>query len=268
MKKTLTLLTLGIFLCLSAFAQNQEDVNISNKGDKFAINVAGFQIGFENDTTVNGNKVSTNTSFEVIKKSRSQFSFDLLGPFYHGWNTPIQSEYYGDWAGKGDFLQYKRAFSFGMTFCRFSFALDPKHSVKINLSGRWDFTRYHYENSILLLSGDDGVPYPYDFYEKTKSKVFSSYVGLPFGLSYEKDGFKIAANITAEWLVDSYAKYCGEKTKYVADGFNHFRSNVELVVSYGLIGAYASYSLTPVLTKGLGNDAHTLTIGFVFGLNL
>lgn len=288
MKKYIIIMSLCIVTAFACQAQESEDVTINASKNVFSLNIAGYQIDFAGtpketsdiskidstftsvnvaDNSLSFSKTPTGKSITVKKPSRSIVSLNLIGPFYHGWNTYVQSEYYGDWSDRGDFLKPSHSFSFGMSFCRLSISLNRERSLKINMGARWDWTRsrydnYHFFNDVagkLDAASTEG---------KYSTRVFTSYIGFPVGLSYQLGRFKVQANISAEWLVKSYSRVIKEKGKTAITGYNPFRSAVELIVSYGSIGAYVQYGITPMLAKGMGNDEHTLTIGFVFDLSL
>lgn len=224
----------------------------------FSMNVAGFNLRIGD--SVKQGKIS------LAQPSHQKRSFNLLS-FYHGWNIPVQSEYYGDWAGKGDFLKPSDAFSFGMSFCRFSLGINRSNSLKFNISGRWTYTNYRFQNGIILKDTTPGGNTMPIFESSTEhAKFFSSYLGIPIGLSYEFDeDFRLYANISAEFLTASFAKYKNSRDKSPISCLNKFKSTAELVFCYKCVGAYLAYNLTPMFSKGSGNDAHAMTMGFVFG---
>lgn len=259
MKKIIILALFALLFKSLAFAQDSEEIGISSTKDDMTINIAGFniQIGSPKED-----------QFSFGNKSKSKFEFDLIGPFYHGWSKPVQSQYYGDWAGHGDFLLPSDAFSFGMTFCRFSFGLDCSNLFKLNIAGRWTWTDYYFKEGFILKDVTPGHTIPVFENTDIRSKFYTSYMGIPVGLSYEIGDVKVAANISAEWLLKSYSRYKGSKEKEQISCINDFRSSVDLMVTYGWIGAYVGYGLTPMFLPDSGNDAHTLTFGFVFGFSL
>ena len=288
MKKIIMIMSLFIVTAFISQAQEPENVTISASENVFSLNIAGYQIGFsgtkkdasdtlKNDSTTNSLHVANRSvSFTqtpekkciiVGKPTKSIVSLNLIGPFYHGWNTYPQSEYYGDWSDRGDFLKPSHSFSFGMSFCRLSISLNRERSLKINMGGRWDWTRSRYDN-YHFFNDAAGHLDATSTNGNYRTRVFTSYLGFPVGLSYRLDRFKIEASISAEWLVKSYARVIKEKGKTALTGYNPFRSTVELMVSYGSLGAYVQYGITPMLAKGMGNDVHTLTIGFVFDVSL
>lgn len=255
---------------LAGFAQN-EQVEINTSDDKFSMSIAGFKIDFESDgdrhdvdTIFNvSSNGKSDKSFTVTRKRAAHVNFDLIGPFYFGWNSLVGSNYYGDWAGQGDFLRHSSAFSFSMGFCRVSTSLNYCGSLRFTVGARWTLTTYKYMNHMILADNPLGNPMPVFNSERPASKLRTSYVGFPVGISYYKDGFRLRATISAEWLTNSYARFIDEDDKFPISGVNNFRSAVELIIGYRGIGGYVSYCITPIFNEGCGNDAHALTAGFL-----
>lgn len=272
MKKTsiLFVLLLGLFICLPA--QNPDELQISSQDETFSLNIAGFKINFDGNNgkstdSCRSKKEPVTLSIHENGIVKSRISFDLIGPICHGWNNLVQSEYVGDWQGHGDFLESQRAFSFGMSFCTLSVSLNRQRSLRMNFGARWDWTRFYYNQPVVFHVDNNNHLFPVFPAEQRKLRMFSSYMGFPLGISYHYHGVRVAANISAEWLVGSHWRYKGDKDKLKAEGFNKFRSAVELIIGYRSLGAFVSYGITPMLIKGAGNQAHTLTAGFVICLD-
>lgn len=261
------------------YAQGEEvDVKFDlSEDDAFSLSIAGFKIGFDNnernaegaDTLLSlHHENNGNTRNLALCRSHSVVDFNLIGPIYHGWGHLIQSQYYGPWAGCGDFLQIDKAFSFGMQFCTVSMTMNRSHSLKFNFGARWTYTNYYLMKKVWIDADSDLKPFPSPYGDETAGTpvLRSSYLGFPVGFSYRHHGVKVSATISAEWLTRQYERVKGDPQKYPLYAFNDFRSAVELSVGYHGIGAYVNYSLTPLFTPGYGNDAHYLTAGFVLFL--
>ena len=251
--RRIVFLLLGALAVCNISAQEEVRLDYRSKDDVFSLSVGGFSIGFGDDTP------------KRKPWCKNTVDFQLIGPFYHGWSHLVQSEYYGKWAGQGNFLRIDDTFSFGMKFLDLSVALNRSGSLRATFGARWTFTNYYLSNRVWFYEDADGNPIPVPYSgDKSKPVLRSSYLGFPLGLSYNLHGVRIIASVSAEWLTRSYARYKGSNTKYSLPGINDFRSAVELIIGYRGIGAYVAYGLTPMFTKGSGNDAHTLTAGFLF----
>lgn len=270
MKKITILLAILACTFFGLRAQDTDELKISSQDETFSLNIAGFQINFDDGkSNVNSSDTCRPKTQMVVtfgKHRRPLVSFDLIGPIYHGWNNLVQSEYEGDWQNHGDFLMPQRAFSFGMSFCTLSVSLNRQRSLRMNFGARWDWTRFYYTQPVVFHLDNNNHLSPEFPSDQRKLRMFSSYMGFPLGISYRYHGLKVAANISAEWLVGSHWRYKGDKDKSKAEGFNRFRSAVELIIGYRNLGAFVSYGITPMLIKGAGNQAHTLTAGFIFSL--
>ncbi len=272
MKKLMVLLAC-LPAVLAASAQNDDEVFVSSDEDKFSVSIAGFQIGFGNDSGTEADTVvciHQSSEFRVYRpRRRSQVNFELLGGFSHGWSHLVQSDYYGAWADKGDFMDLDDAFSFAMDFCKVSVTLNQSRSLSLEFGARWTYTNFYLLDRVWFDSDRNHNPVP-NFYDESEGSLpvlRSSYVGFPIALKYRYRGFFMSGSVSAEWLTREYARHKGSRSKYHLNAFNDFRSAAEITVGYDWIAAYVAYGLTPMLKSGAGNDAHTLTIGFKFLVN-
>ena len=98
-------------------------------------------------------------------------------------------------------------------------------------------------------------------YDSNKSKVHGTYIGIPVRFIYNIDKVQLHLGASAEYLIKGYTKYKNPPTRNdLPNLFNSFRATVEGGITYGIIGLYANYGLTPVFNTELSN-ANTLTIG-------
>lgn len=259
MKKILFVIFTTIALSFSAKAQ-ETTIIVTAPSDNYSISVVGQQI------YIKSNDKQQETPAPSPRRVTHDLDFDLLGPFYHGWSFLTGSSYYGDWADKGDFLQPSHLFSFGMSFCKFSVSLNARKTLYLSLGARWTFTRYTMKVPVVFEDDMSGKTQPV-FYESTdKGYMYQSYMGAPLSLYYEMDKFKVTAAVSAEGLLASHSrlKNSDKKTEFTA--LNPFKSTAEIILSYGCLGAYAAYGITPMFRPGSGNDCHLMTFGFVFGI--
>lgn len=98
-----------------------------------------------------------------------------------------------------------------------------------------------------------------------KSKIRVDYLGLPIGLTFEKDNLTLYGTISAEILTTAKSKFKSESGNVLKTGIkcpNKFRSCIEIGVAYHNIGLYASYSLTPMFRSG--PNIHPVNFGIVW----
>lgn len=272
------LLSLSVVLAvMTANAQRPDDVRFETSDDKFSLSIAGFNIGLGNndehdlseDTVTyreNDCPGGVHTGTCVTKEKQSLMHFDLLGPFSFGWGNWIGSDYYGNWAEQGDFLRTKNVFAFSMGFCNIDVSINRGRSVFWTFGTKWTVTSYRFMNHMLLADNADGVLMPLIDPERPTSMLRTSYIGFPMGLSYRNGPVRIMATISAEFLTNSWTRYAKKDDRNSISGVNTFRSTAELIVGWGGLGAFVNYGITPLFQKGVGNDAHLITAGFLICL--
>ena len=152
-------------------------------------------------------------------------------------------------------------------------------AVDLSLGVRWTFMNFTFRDSAYSLrpemalgsprASSQYVPYriasegPYD---GRKSKIFASYLGIPFRLSLNYGRATVYGGVSAELLMDSYTKYKHPKVREPINGlFNDFRASVEAGISLYNFGLFVNYGLTP-LFKEQYSDARTLTVGVTLGI--
>ncbi len=152
-------------------------------------------------------------------------------------------------------------------------------AVDLSLGVRWTFMNFTFRDSAHSLrpemaqgsprASTQYVPYriasegPYD---GRKSKIFASYLGIPFRLSLNYGRATVYAGVSAELLMDSYTKYKYPKVRERMNGvFSDFRAAVEAGFSLSNFGLFVNYGVTPLFQREY-SDAHTLTIGVTLGI--
>lgn len=152
-------------------------------------------------------------------------------------------------------------------------------AVDLSLGLRWTFMNFTFRDSAYSLrpemalgsprASTQHVPYriasegPYD---GRKSKIFASYLGIPFRVSLNYGKATVYGGVSAELLMDSYTKYKHPKVREPINGlFNDFRASVEAGISLYNFGLFVNYGLTP-LFKDQYSNAHTLTVGVTLGI--
>ena len=86
-------------------------------------------------------------------------------------------------------------------------------------------------------------------------------IGLKFGKAM------VYAGASAEFLTEGYTKYKHPKYRqHIKSAFNPFRATVEGGFSYGNLGVFVMYGLTPLFSEAMYAQANTLTFGLIMGL--
>ena len=214
------------------------------------------------DDIENFNKVEIAKSNPHVE-SNATFGF----PMYFGATTLTNINYKGAWAntGLGNFLDFNlpRSFMFGIEVVNVNFRFG---AVGLSLGVRYTYMDLTFQNNYTTIdmAGNPMTIAPTATNGK-KSKIHATYSGVPARLSLNFGKASIYAGATLDVLLDGYAKYKQPKTRYKVPVFNRFRGTVEGGFSYGNLGVFVMYGLTPVFDSDL-SDAHTLTFGLLLGL--
>ena len=257
MKKYILLTIAALALSATAFAQDRE-IDLQDWDDFNKI-----------ELSKNNTHVETDLSFAV--------------PMHFGWTTLTTINYKGAWAG-GDVASFLN-FDTGKNFVYELqlLGMDIRYgALGVNLGLRWTFMDFTFKNSDISMgqmtatNPANGTRYSYytpyviskyiPNYDFKKSKIHASYFGIPARVSLNFGKATIYAGASAELLVNGFAKYKQPKSKtQMKDLFNEFRATIEGGFSYGNLGAFVQYGLTPLFPADL-SDAKTLTFGIILGL--
>lgn len=213
-----------------------------------------------------------------LTDSDKKTSVDLrIGfPMNFAWSTLVQTDYKNEWAAaeavENDFLKLNVGKSFTYAFDMVGLKITNANSpVEFSLAVRWTFMDFVL-NPNYTFAGENRsyLPVPVKMlnpdYTTTKSKIHGSYVGVPFRIACKAGSFKFFAGISAEYLVEGYAKFRSPaERRMMPNLFYRFRSAVEAGVCFKGLGVYASYGITPLFPDSL-SDARTLTFGLVLGM--
>jgi hypothetical protein len=237
-----------------------------------------FNIGSWDDF----NKVEITSNDKRVETS-IKFAF----PMYFGTSVLTDLTYKGWW---GTFEGLYPDFMDLDTRKNFVYALDMvsmhvrADAVDLSLGLRWTFMNFTFRDpsltirpsvaasSVLSMVVPERTCVPSRInaeiagYDYTKSKLFASYLGIPFRVSFNYGKATIYGGVSAELLMDSYTKYKHPKYRESINGlFNDFRATVEAGFSLYNFGLFVNYGLTP-LFKEQYSDARTLTIGVTLGI--
>lgn len=214
--------------------------------------------------------------------NRVSTSFDLAFPMHFAWSTLLDRTYNGAWSAmktvEGDFLglDMGQSFLYSLDMCSYNFHFGVAGDFTLSLSLRWTLADFSLANTsyALMPAGGSDLLTPVSAavrtprYNGKKSKVHADYFGVPLVLKWKIDRIRVYAGATAEVLVRARGRYREPSVKYEipgGNGFNRFRSTLECGISYGGLGVFASYGLTPVFDPAL-SDAKSFTFGIVLGL--
>lgn len=210
-----------------------------------------------------------------LTKGRSHVETDLsfAFPMNFAWTTMTNVTYKDSWAhaDPSNFLDFNtgRSFVYGLQLIDLNV-----HYGALYLSAglRWTFMDFTFRDNKTSIKqvGNTFVPYliPVEnaSYDYRKSKLHASYFGLPvrLGVNFGKATFYAGASV--EVLTNGFAKYKHPKSKtQMKTLFNPVRATIEGGFSYGFLGVYVQYGLTPLFAQNL-SDARTLTFGILLGL--
>lgn len=99
-----------------------------------------------------------------------------------------------------------------------------------------------------------------------KSKLATSYIGLPVGLKF-RPARKIELSVMGygELVTDAWTKVAKPKSKHDLRGVNEFRFGVEVSATYKKLGVYYKHSFTPLFESGVGPKCYPISVGFAWG---
>ena len=249
MKKMLLLLA-ALTLSAAAFAQDRE-IDLESLEDLNKIEIAS------------GGKVETD--------------LNLAFPMYFGASALVGTNYKGEWTAVNNthFLDMRTAknFVYGLQLADLRIRYN---ALDVSLGLRWTFMDFTFADSSITLRqaesplGKVYFPTPIaaetSTYDGRKSKIHASYFGIPLRVGVNLGKVSVYAGASAELLTGGYTKY--KRPRYreqCREVFNPFRATVEGGFSYGSLGVFVMYGLTPLFQESL-SDARTLTFGFLLGL--
>lgn len=248
--KKIILTIAALVLATAAFAQDREiDLQSWDDFNKVELSKAGTRL-----------------------ESNLSFAF----PMYFGWST-LTNVNYKDWASANmlnqptDFLDMNlgRSFTYGLTLLDVNLRYG---ALGISMGLRWSFMDFVFENNNVTIRPVGNYFAPFSIteidpnYNGRKSKLHANYFGIPARISLNFGKATIYGGASAEYLVNGFAKFKQPKNKMQMNNlFNRFRVTVEGGFSYGNLGVFVMYGLTPLFRQEL-SDARTLTFGILLGL--
>ena len=204
-------------------------------------------------------------------RTRVESNLTFAFPMYFGWTTLTNINYKGTWSTSKlpDFLNFDtgKNFVYGLELL----GMDIRYgALGVNFGIRWTFMDFTFKDSYttMVQAGNSFVTAAINVtgYNGAKSKIHASYFGIPMRLSLNFGRATVYAGGSVEFLTNGYAKYRSPKSKTQMKGlFNSFRATVEGGFSYGNLGMFVQYGLTPLFPASL-SDARTLTFGILLGL--
>ena len=232
---------------------------------------------FAQDREIDLQELDELNKIELTKEgSRVTTELNLAFPMYFGTTVLTNINYKGDWADASkmyynDFLDFRtgKNFVYGLQLAELQI---KSNALSLSMGLRWTFIDFTFKNSTLTIrpSGNTFLPVPIQSlnpsYDLNKSKIHASYFGIPLRVGVDFGKATIYAGASAELLTGGYAKYKRPKERQqIKEVFNPFRATVEAGFSYGNLGVFAMYGLTPLFKESL-SDARTITFGLILGL--
>lgn len=230
-------------------------------------------LAFAQDRAIDLEDLEEFNKFRFGSGSRVEAKLEVAFPMYFGNTVLTNINYKGEWAPLKamDFLDMnvRKSFVFGLEVASVHIK-SAGGPFEASLGARWTFMDYTFANSAISMEKVGGICVPYYIlaagYDGRKSKIHANYFGVPLRLALNYSRFTVYVGGSAEVLVGSYTKYKFPKTRQEITGlFNRFRATVEGGFSYGNLGLYVQYGLTPVFSEML-SDARSVTIGILLGL--
>lgn len=204
--------------------------------------------------------------FEIYSSGKLDSDLRLAFPMHFGFTSPLNSS--------RPFPDTKLAQSFyyaiDVASIRISSANSPLGlSIGIKLTFMdysFQDTRFTYRSVPVFGIQPTPILLENTKYDGKKSKVHASYVGVPLMFSFKAGNAKIFAGGGADYMFHGYTKYRAPSYRQdLNELFNSFHAYAEAGFSYGIIGIFANYSITPVFNDAV-SDSHTITFGLTLGM--
>lgn len=206
---------------------------------------------------------------EIAQGSHLETDLELFSPMYFGVSVLTNVNNYMLNGTRFD-LQTPKNFVYGLQLAD----LHLRYNVlDMSLGLRWTFMDFTFSDPAYTIRqvGNTYTPYPINLeaknYDGKKSKFHASYFGFPLRVGLKFGRTKVYAGASAEFLTEGYTKY--KRPKYreqIKGAFNPFRATVEGGFSYGNLGVFVMYGLTPLFSDAMYVQANTLTFGLILGL--
>jgi len=251
--------------------------------NKLSLTLVGLALAALSASAQDGGSVLDYSAWEDFNKvefsrkdNHVETSLTFVLPMQFGTSVLTGVNYLGGWSeaerAYPDFLDLDTRKNFVYSLEMVSMRM-RSGAAELSLGLRWTYMNFTFSDPSLTLRqtlDKTYVPFPIalesNAYNYAKSKLFASYLGIPvrFSLNYGKATFYAGAS--AELLMDHYTKYKRPKVRRPAPGlFNKFRATLEAGFSYGGVGLFVNYGLTPLFPERF-SDARTLTFGLILGL--
>lgn len=167
-------------------------------------------------------------------------------------------------------MRLGKSFAFSMDMVSLKVKLDKNDRFSLLSGLRWTFENYRPKEAIYYADVDSDI-FPFPTANADKTKMRADYLGIPVGFAFETGEFRIYADVIGEVLTNSISKVKYEdktKDKEKLSGFEDLRAGVEGGVSYGPIGAFVRYTLTPSFKhyKAIKTDDNVITVGLTLSL--
>ena len=224
---------------------------------------------------------------EISSGSRVETELGMGLPMYFGWTslTEANANPGGPWARMntvfpGTHFDVGKSFMYGLQLVDMHVRYKM---LDLSLGLRWTFMDFTFKNSAQTMRKKDMYsgsystgehwawwPVPIESeaakYDGKKSKIHASYFGVPLRVGLDFGSAEVYVGASIEMLTEGYTKYKRPRDRQKAkDLFNPVRATVEGGFSYGNLGIFVMYGLTPLFSPDL-SDAKTLTFGLLFGL--
>ena len=242
-----------------------------------AVLALGAGVASAQDREIDLQELEEFNKIELSKEnSRVNTELNFAFPMYFGASVLTNVNYKGIWADRSqvfydDFLKFRTGKNFVYALQLAEMKIKG-NMLSLSLGLRWTFMDFTFADSRFTLRpvGSSYIPVPIQEinpgYDLNKSKIHASYFGIPLRVGVEVGKATIYAGGSAELLTGGYAKYKRPKERQqIKEVFNPFRATVEAGFSYGNLGVFCMYGLTPLFQDSL-SDARTITFGLLLGL--
>lgn len=276
--KQFTLLVALLFAVASVAAQEQPDTTKQNQptspelGDPNELLHRGqrgelvLSLGMHKITLGNPTfeKSAVDSVAEMDEKKRPvlcwlcamEFGVSLLAHTSYTDYTPEQYGFLDQRVGK--------SFHFGFAPLRYQPALNRRGSLLLVSGITFAVDNYRFDDDVSIAREGNAIV-PVALEGKSKSKLTTAQWGFDLGLEYHPTRkVKLLFCGFGEVLVNSHTKVKSPKEKARMHGLNDFRFGLKAAVSYGVLGVYCKYALTPMFDTDIAPKCYPVSVGLAF----
>lgn len=236
---------LPLLLSISASAQSENILIMTQEEDNMTVSVAGFDI-----------KLGPSSRYRGDARVGSSMGFCSL--FDIGMASIVCD-------GDIPAISIPRSWSYSGDIVTMSLFDNPFRRVKLSTGIKLTHFNYRLRDNYAISINSEGIPEQVGICPYDKSKLKLTYIGVPVSLGVRiGHSLRLTGTATFDMLLDARNKVKSPKSKTKLDNLNPYRTSVEVSVWGHEMGMFINYGLSSIFSEASGLDARTLSIGLKF----